>query len=292
MVWACLCAMALFLPSEAMGWSSVDICRDPPSETQLAIAYYVHENSSFEGSTGATNRAEYSSDFLLQLSGKWAVGVGHRSNILNVDDVALQTNGYLHTFFFPVHMDKRYGDKSFRLSIAPALSGSSNVVKDPAEYTSDAFQLLAGMVWTRPLSNRLSLSYGVCGDHRLGGYKVYPVVGVDWWPRSDWRVELGFPASQLTYEVTKTLDLLLRFSPNGGEWYVKSKNLDQSSKFVYEAYVLESALSWQLHKDFSLTASVASEFDGRYKMTLFDGSRVQLSSVSAGRVGVAVAWRF
>ena len=275
-----------------MGSSSVDICQDPPSETQLAIAYYLHENSSFEGSTGATNRAEYSSDLLLQLGGKWAVGVGHRSNILNVDDLVLQTNGYLHTFFFPMQMAKHNGERSFRLSIAPALSGSSNVVKDPKEYTKDAFQMLAAMVWTKPLSNRLSLSYGVCGDHRLGGYKVYPVVGVDWWPRSDWRVELGFPASQLTYKVKKTLDLLLRISPNGGEWYVKSKNLDQASTFVYEAYVLESALSWQLHKDFRLTASVAREFDSRYKVTLVDGSRVQLSSESAGRVGIALAWDF
>ena len=284
--------MTLCLPSAAMGSSSVDICQDPPSENQLAIAYYLHENSSFEGSSGATNRAEYSSDFLLQLSDKWAVGVGHRSNILNVDDLALQTNGYLHTFFFPVHMARHHGDKSFRVSVAPALSGSSNVVKDPGEYTRDAFQLLAAAVWKRPLSNTLMLSYGVCGDHRLGGYRAYPVVGLDWRPRSDWRVELGFPASQLTYAATRTLDFSLRLSPNGGEWYVKSKDLEQSSNFVYEAYVLESALGWRLHQDFRLTASVAREFDGRYKMTLFDGSRVQLSSESSSRVGIALAWQF
>jgi hypothetical protein len=275
-----------------MGSSSVDICQKPPAEDQLAIAYYLHENSSFKGSTGATNRVQYSSNLLLKLNDKWAVGFGHRSTILNIDDLALQTNGYLHTFFFPVHMARHNGDRSFRLSVAPALSGSSNVVKDTGEYTRDAFQLLAAAVWTRPLSNRLRLSYGVCGDHRLGGYRVYPAVGLDWRHRSDWRVELGFPASQLTYAATRTIDLSLRLSPNGSEWYVKSKDLEQSSKFVYEAYVLESALSWQLHQDFRLTASVAREFDGRYKMTLFDGSRVQLSSESAGRVGVALAWRF
>lgn len=292
LIWACLCAVTLCLPSVATGSSSVDICQEPESETQLAIAYYGHERSSFKRGPGATNRVQYSTDLLLKLNDKWALGVGHRSTILNVDDLVLQTNGYLHTFFFPVHRTNHSDGNSFRLSIAPALSGSSNVVKDPNQYTKDAFQLLAAMVWKRQISDQLSLNYGVCGDHRFGGYQVYPVIGFDWQPRPDWRIELGFPTSQLSYEVTKTFDLSLRASRNGSEWYVKSKSLERDSKFVYEAYVLEAAFGWRLHQHFKLTASVAREFDGRYMMTLFDESRARLSSDSATRVGVALAWYF
>ena len=163
---------------------------------------------------------------------------------------------------------------------------------DPSEYTADAFHLLAAMVWSKQISDRLSLSYGVCGDHLFGGYQVYPVIGFDWQPSPDWRIELGFPFSRLRYQVTKSFDLLLRAFPNGNEWYVKSKALEKDSTLVYEAYVLESAFRWRLHRQFAFTASVGREFDGRYEMTLLDDSRVRLSSDSSTRVGVALAWYF
>lgn len=284
--------MTLCLPSVATGSSSVDVCQEPVSESQLAISYYGHEKSSFKRGPGATDRVEYSTDLLLKLNDEWALGIGHRGTILNVEDLVLQTNGYLHSFIFPVHRTGHSDGKSFRLSIAPALSGSSNVVKDPSQYAKDAFQILAAMVWRRQISDQLSFSYGVCGDHRFGGYLVYPVIGFDWQPRPDWRIEIGFPASQLSYEVTRTFDLFLRVSPNGSEWYVKSKSLEQDSRLVYKAYVLESAFSWRLHRHFDLTASIAREFDIRYEMTLFDENRVRLSSDSSTRVGVALAWYF
>ena len=292
LAWACLCGVGLFFPCAAIGSSSVDICQEPPSETQLAIAYYNHENSSLQRGPGATSRVEYRSDLLLKLDNKWTVGFGHRSAILNVDNLALQTNGYLHTFFLPVHKTKRVDGKSFRLSVSPVLSGSSKVVKDPSEYTVDAFQLLAAMVWSKQISDRLSLSYGACGDHRFGGFQAYPVIGVDWQPHPDWRVELGFPVSRLKYQVTKSFDLLLRAFPNGNEWYVKSKNLEKDSSLAYEAYVLESAFRWRLHQQIELTASVGRELDARYEMTLLDDNRVRLSSDSSTRVGVAFAWYF
>lgn len=262
------------------------------AETHLTIAYYEQEKSSFEGGRGATNRDDYSTDLLLMSNKKWAFGFGHRSTILNVADPALQTNGYLHTFFLPVHRTSHSDSKSFRLSVAPALSGSSNVTKNPDEYTRDAFQLLAAMVWSSRVSDQLGLSYGICGDHRLGGYQVYPVINFDWQLRPDLRIELGFPTSQLSYEVTKRFNFLVRISPNGNEWYVKSENLEKSSKLVYEAYLLEWAFNWRLHQHFMFTASVGRDFDGQYEMTLLDDSRVRLSIDPATRVGVALAWFF
>jgi hypothetical protein len=289
---ACLFGASLFLPCVANGSTSVDICQEPVAESHLAIAYYDQENSSFESDRGVTNRVNYSTDLLLAASKKWILGFGHRSTILNVDNQELQTNGYLHTFFFPVHRTSHSDSRSFRISIAPALSGSSNVIKDPDEYTKDAIQLLAAMVWSRRVSDQLGLSYGICGDYRLGGYQVYPVISFNWQPHPDWKIELGFPTSQLSYEVTKSFNFLLSVSPNGNEWYVKNKSLEKDSKLVYEAYVLELAFNWRLHQRFMFTASVGREFDGRYEMTLLDDSRVRLSIDSATRFGVALAWFF
>ena len=191
-----------------------------------------------------------------------------------------------------MHRLDQSDNKSFRFSIASALSASSNVTKDSSEYTADALQLLVALVWGRQISDRLGLRYGICGDHRLGEYQVYPVVSVDWQPHPDWIIEFGFPTSRLSYQVSKSLTTLLRIAPNGNEWYVKDKSLDKHSQFVYEAYMLDWALSWRAHQHFMLTASVGKEFHSRYELTLLNENRVRLSGDSATRLGVALTWFF
>jgi len=294
---ACLtCAYLLgassWFPGMASGSSSVDICLEPAQGSQLAIAYYNEDKTSLDGGRGNTDRADYRTDLTLSLNENWVVGVGHRSTILNVEDLLLQTNGYLHTFFLPVHRVNHSNGRRFRLSISPALSGSSNVVKDPDEFTADAFQLLGALVWGRQLSDRLGINYGICGDHRLGGFQVYPVVGFNWQAHPDWRVELGFPTSQLRYDVSEAVNLLLRLSPNGNEWYVKDKSLEKNSTVIYEAWMLEWSVNWHVHERFLLSASVGRDFDGQYEMTLLDESRVRLFSDAATRIGATFVWKF
>ena len=133
------------------------------------MGYFKYETNLFEGNLGTSDRENFSTDLLFNLNSNWFLGVGHRSEILNVDRLELQTNGFLHTFYFPVYWVNRSDEKSFQVSIAPALSASSNVTSDPSEYTTDALQVLASVVWGRQMSDRLSLRYGVCGDHRFGG---------------------------------------------------------------------------------------------------------------------------
>lgn len=286
------CLFSASLPCVAGASGNVDICREPGSENRLAIGYYDHANSSFEGDRGSTDRLDYGTDLRLSLNDAWTVGLGHRSTVLGVDELVLLTNGYLHTFFLPVHKTRRSDGRRFRISIAPALSGSSNVVKDPGEFTRDAFQLLGAVVWSRPVSDQLRLSYGICGDRQLGGFQLYPVFAFDWQPHPDWRIELGYPTSQVSYALTTTFESLLRVSPNGNEWYVKNKSLEKSSTLIYEAYVLEWAFNWRLHRHLEISAIVGREFDGRYDMTLSDDRRVRLTSGSATVIGAALAWSF
>lgn len=291
---ACVCLLGAgsWFPGIASGSSSVDICREPAPQNQLAIAYYNEDKTSFDGGSGNTDRTDYRTDLSLSLNENWVLGFGHRSTILNVEDLVLQTNGYLHAFFLPVHRISHSDGRRFRISISPVLSGSSNIVKDPDEYTADAFQLLGALVWSRQLSDRAGFSYGICGDYRLGGFRIYPVVGVNWQAHPDWRVELGFPTSQLRYNLSVAVDLLLRLSPNGNEWYVKDKNLEKNSTVIYEAWMLEWAVNWHVHQHFLLSASVSRDFDGQYEMTLLDESRVRLFSDAATRIGATFVWRF
>lgn len=283
----CLC-----LPCLSGGSTSVDICREPASESHLTIAYYDQEAALLEGNVGETNLDIYSTDFLFRSDGRWNFGVGHRSTVLHVERLELQTNGYLHTFFFPVHRLNRSADKRFRLSIAPALSASSNVVTDSDEYSTDAVQLLVAAVWNRRMSDRVDLHYGVCGDHRFGAYQIYPVIMSTWRVHPDWTIELGFPVSQITHRLSKSLTSFLRVTPNGNEWFVKDKSLTKHSQLVYEAYLLEWALNWRAGENLALSASVGRDFRRRYEMTLLDESRVRLSGDPATRIGVNLGWYF
>ncbi len=260
--------------------------------SHLSVAYYNHEKSSIGRTLGEINQENYNVDLMFKLNNKWVFGVGEHYTKLNDDGLELQTDGHLHTFFLPVHRLSQTDRRSFRASFAPALSASSKVILRPKEYTANALQFLAALVWGRDISDRLSLRYGICGDHRFGAYQIYPLITVDWRPHPDWTVELGFPTSQLSYQVLTNLTSLLRITPDGNEWYVNDNDLQKQSHFVYEAYTFEWVFNWQAHADLLITASVGWQFHNRYKATLLDDSRVRRSSDSGTRIGAALVWRF
>ncbi len=284
-----VCLYLFCFPNSLAG---VDICQDPVDFSYFSIGYFADEKSSIEGGLGEVNQENYVFDLLFKLKNKWSLGAGHRYTILNVEPLELQTNGHLHTFFVPVHRQSQSDRNSFRFSIAPAVSASSNVMKDPSEYNADATQLLAALVWGRQLSDPMNLRYGVCGDHRFGSYKIYPLVSVDWQPHADWTIELGFPNSRLSYQVSENLSTSLGFAPDGNEWYVTDKSVETQSQLVYETYRLAWAFDWQATKHITMTASVARFFHNRYELTLADESRVGFSSDAFTRIGAALGWRF
>jgi len=287
---ACLC---LYLAGLADVLASVDICQDPITYSHLSLAIDNHGDSTIDQAPGTIDQENRKLDLLVKTAGdKLLLGAGHRYTIFDVEGLQPATNGHLHTFFLPLH--KLTGDdrRSFRLSIAPALSASSNVFNKLDEYSSDALQVLAALVWGRRLSDRVSLRFGLCGDHRFGDYQVYPLISVHWQPHPDWAVQLGFPTSQLSYRVSAGATSTIRISPDGNEWFVLDKSRANHSQFIYEAYALEWAFAWEVRKSFAITASVGRQFHNRFEMTLLDKSRVRISSQPVTRVGAALEWRF
>jgi len=272
--------------------SAIDVCQEPADYSHVSFSTYRGEESSLQRDYGAVEQESYNSRLLFNLDDDWSLGVGHDYTILKFDPLEPETNGHLHTFFFPVHWRSQSDDRRLRISVAPALSASSNVVKDTGEYDSDALQLLGAAVWGRAISEAVELRYGVCADHRFGSYRVYPLLSVDWQPHADWKIELGFPSAAVHYQVSGHVDSSLRLSPNGNEWYVKDKELQNDSRFIHESYLLDWALNWQPLSRLVLTASIGRQFQNRYEMTLRDGRRVDLSSDSFTRIGVGLAWRF
>jgi len=286
---ACVC---LGLTSLTDALASVDICQDPSTYSRLSVDIVRYSDSTFANGAGTVGQKNNNFDLMFKTDDdKWIFGAGHRYTIFDIDPLQPATNGHLHTFFLPLHKLTENDRRSFRFSIAPALSASSNVF-DKRKMSSDAVQLLAALVWGRRLSDRMSLRYGICGDHRFGDYQIYPLISVQWQLHPDWNVQLGFPASQLTYRISKRSRSMIRLRPDGNEWYVLDKSLVNHSQFVYESYALEWTFDWELRESFAISASVGRQFHNRFEMTLLDRSRVRLSGNSVTRVGAALEWRF
>ena len=286
---ACVC---LGFTSLSDVLASVDICQDPATVSRLSFEIVRHSDSAIDNGAGAVGQENNNFDLMFKTDDdKWLFGAGHRYTIFDIDPLQPETNGHLHTFFLPLHKLTENDRRSFRFSIAPALSASSNVF-DKRKMSNDAVQLLAALVWGRRISDRTSLRYGICGDHRFGEYQIYPVISMQWQPRPDWSIQLGFPASWVSYQVSARSSSMIRIKPDGNEWYVLDKSLVNHSQFVYESYALEWTFDWKLRESFIITASVGRQFHNRFEMTLLDRSRVRLSGDPVTRVGAALEWRF
>jgi len=289
---AFLIGMSIILLCPSNSLASVDVCQQPSDFSHLSVAYYSHGKSVVAGTAGQIDRENHNVDLQYKKNEIWSFGVGHRYVILDVEPIELQTNGHLHTLFFPVHRQSGSDSKGFRFSIAPSLSASSNVMKNPGEYSADTFQLIAALVWSRKLSDRVELRYGVCGDHRFGSYEIYPSITIGWRPRTNLMIEMGFPTTRLTYQALPSTSLSLRIAPYGNEWHVKSKDMENESKLVFQASLVECAVTWQARKHLAITASVGRILHAQYDVTLLDDSSVRFSDDAVTRIGAALEWRF
>ena len=72
LVRSCLTGMCLCVSCFSNASASVDICQQPTAYSQLSIAYYNDEKSSFERSVGQTDQENVNFDLLFKLNGKWA----------------------------------------------------------------------------------------------------------------------------------------------------------------------------------------------------------------------------
>lgn len=280
---------ALLYASNVHGAGSFDVCAEPLHDSSLRAAYDIFDSSEF--ADGTLDRNNWAVDLAVAAGEGWLVGGAYRGTLIDESGVGFQTNGYLHSFYGVLHRMRADG-RPVRWAVAPALSGSSNVTKDPDQYDGDAWQLLLAAVWEQPVTHTLAWRAGLCADHRFGRYRTYPVAALAWQPNADWLVEAGFPDTRIRFRPTGSLTAAFAVYPNGNEWYVKDKSLERASMFEYRAWAAELSLTWLAAKSLSLTATGGADVDAEYRADLMDGSRPTLDAGTVGRIGLEVAWTF
>jgi len=285
-VW--LAAALLAVPTaEAAG--SYDVCREPAPESSFHAGYGLYEDVRLAG--GDLGRENWAADLVFRSGDDWLIGGSYRGTLLDESAVDFRTNGYLHDFYFQLHR-LRTGDERVRWAVAPALSASSNVTKDPGQYDGEAWQLLLAAVWEWPANDTLAYRAGLCADHRFGRYLTYPVVSVAWRPHPDWLVEAGFPDTTVSFRPGTKFHGALSVYPNGNEWYVKDQSLEYASMFEYRAWAADLSFTWRATPAIALTLVGGVDFDAEYRGELGDGTRPTLDAGTAGRAGIEFTWTF
>ena len=228
--------------------------------TQIAASYLENENADFDppvdGETGG-QRTDINGLWDLGEPGGFALGYSHQYDSLDIDlaEDEVLSNGHHHTIAIPVHWHRRLDDgDEVSLSLAPALSVSSNVLKDLDLADSDAVQLWGSALY-RISGAHVDWLLGLNHDYRFGEGKVYPVVGGEWANEAT-TVRITYPDITANWQFSERWSLDASVLPDGNLWRVWDRDREIDSDFEREAWRAELALIYGLPRgwSFGLTA--------------------------------------
>ncbi|MEE4109583.1 MAG: hypothetical protein V2I24_09560 [Halieaceae bacterium] len=220
----------------------------------------------------------------------WSLALGHEYSAL---DIALagarpQTNGDLHTLHLAGTWLYPAGGGSLELALAPALSVSSNALKNPGEINGDSLQLWGSAVWHRPYRG-LEGVLGIVHDYRFGEARAYVTAGLAW--RGE-RVSLWatYPDVVLDWHLGGGWSASLALHPDGNQWQVFDRPLEESSLFLREAWRGELRLDYRWHNGLSLGLTAGYLLDQRWRFDRQDGEGLRTDSDDSAFFGFRVGW--
>ena len=111
----------------------------------------------------------------------WWLALEHEYNALDIQLTGPepQSNGHLHTLHVAAGWLLEAGSGNVALTFAPAISTSSNALKNPGELDASSIQLWAAAIGQIPAGGWDWIA-GIAHDYRFGESRIYPVAGVDW----------------------------------------------------------------------------------------------------------------
>jgi hypothetical protein len=221
-----------------------------------------------------------------------SVGVVHKYDILSDHGLTpdARTNGHLHTLALPWQWTRKSSQLSRRFGVAAAVSTSSNGLKNPHKLDHQALQLWLSWEDSRRINGDWDWVMGVCGDHRFGTFRIYPVAGIERKLAGAARLRLAYPDLRLHWPVNSRLLLDLRIEPVGNEWSVYDNDLEKGSRFLWNSWSASAKLTWHLLDGFSVTIDAGRHYDQELEFELNDGSRLRADLDSSVYWSVGLIW--
>lgn len=283
---------ASYLSLEYTPFDSVDADKLPPSEADLLRFQW----EALVLGTPERRKKKTVDDTKVQPLQDWSAGVGHEYTRVEFDPQTApepQSNGDLHTLYAPVHWWQQGQQQDvYRVSFAPAISVSSNSLKNPDKLNSDTLQLWLALEHRRRVSAEVQWLLGLCADHRFGHYQGYPIAGLLWLPSKRWSLRLAYPDTEVSYRPLPKLSLAVAIHPDGNEWQVLDSELERRTKYSREAWRLEGRVTWTVLPALSLSVALGKSLEQELQFSLEDNRLVQTDVDDASYWSLQLRWTF
>lgn len=183
-------------------------------------------------------------------------------------------NRDLHRLQLPIYFDSDLGDWQLEGYIAPGVSTSSNVMKDLFSQASGDDLIVTGRVRLQQTRAGRTWFAGIAHDRRFGKSLGYPVVGLEFDPKTNVHVRLAFPDPSVAINISGRQSIHAGIYPAGHQWHVVSD--DFSSDFNYRVEAWRGQLTWRLPlwRMLGLDISAGYEFGREHHLSNDAGMRL------------------
>jgi len=259
--------------------------------TRLSAEYLDLDASTLQARSGAISgaRSRVLARYVSADSG-WSVAFGHEYNALEISLAGPQpqANGDLHTLHLAGSWQRPLAGGSLQLAIAPAISVSSNALKNPDVIDEDSVQLWGAALW-RGRGPRWDWILGVAHDYRFGEARAYPLAGMAW---EGERVSLWatYPDVVLDWSISDSWSASVSVAPDGNQWQAFDRPLERSSDFRRQAWQTELRIAYRWRSGLRLGLAAGRFWDQRWRFDLEDGERLRTDSEDSAYVGLRVDW--
>ena len=261
--------------------------------TQLAGDYLSLADTDYGDQTGRTGgqRSALRGQYAPGDDSPWLFGAGHEYDALDIETVAEsepQTNGDHHTLHAFGQWRATVAAGTPRLTLAPALSVSSNGLKNPEELDRETAQLWGAAVYYRQ-RGAITWVAGAARDYRFGRGEIYPVAGLQWRSKQS-IVSLVYPDLLLGRDIGNGWSLQLTTSPDGNEWLAYDRDMQQRDSFRREAWQSDLRLLYDFQSGLQFGMSAGFHWNQEWRYRQEDGAIARPDSEDGTFFGLHVGW--
>lgn len=145
-------------------------------------------------------------------------------------------------------------------SLTTSLSGGSHVAGK--KLGANGWGATASVLGLYKWNSNVTLAVGAAYDSLSHDYRFVPLVGVDWQINEKWSAAIGFPATAVTYALTKNLAMAIEVSGTGGTFHVQEEpdagiapRPLVGSKLETTEVRLGFKVGWKINDRFSVSAT-------------------------------------
>ena len=268
---------------------------DVAEGSRLSVDYVELKNSDLESPTQGDiggQRSTIAAQYDFAAKGQWVLAAGHEYNALDMaiePGKNLQTNGDLHTLYLATRWLGMIGPGRLQLAFAPALSVSSNALKDSDTWNSGSRQWWGAATYIIP-GNKVDWVFGLGHDYRFGDPRTYPVAGLQWRDNLH-RVLLTYPDISLVRVLDGAWTLGFTTAPDGNRWQAWDRNLEESDDFRRQAWQSELYLRFGLRNGLRFGLAVGYHWNQQWKYRNQNGGVNRLAADDSSYVGLHLGWK-